>query len=107
MENAGKRGMSNLEAIAEAIGEAVMDAIEQKRRINKADLVDAAHNVLRRRHALLGMGTTLINYRPPGMEPRPSKLPRLIVRSPDGSVRRVTEEEAAVLYGACCQRDTP
>lgn len=47
--------MSNIDDLAKQIGDAVMDAIEQNRRINKADLIDAAHNVLRRRQALLGM----------------------------------------------------
>lgn len=44
-----------LDELAEQIGAAVMDAIENNRRINKGDLVDAAHTVLRRRRSLLGM----------------------------------------------------
>lgn len=105
--------MSNIDDLAKQIGDAVMDAIEQNRRINKGDLIDAAHNVLRRRQALLAVdglraqlaAPTWINHRPPGMDPKPSKRARLIVRAPDGTVERVTEEEAAVLYGACCQRE--
>jgi len=66
-----------LDELAEQIGAAVLDAIEQNRRINKADLVDAAHTVLRRRRALLGM-------EPQAVAPKPARLPRVMRR--DGSV---------------------